>query len=258
LKRPRRIRRRTSRPARFHDNPGSRSQCGRDAAQEARRDRGRQLCASPKIRSLLLIAASGRKLAMEWFVRDVTKRPVGRFGFARIPLYFLGLSWISLPARGWKSLDFLGISRPNRAFSMGYREFPQKFFSPPRRPSSKARGAASPWGARPRAFMSGEDVSRVMQNHSTPFDFSETNVERASRWSCLQYAIAKPDIYQQEYNDEVGFVVPLGERAAASPPAWRRPTALPSSLNRPASRWQGWRAWRGCGRTTPGRSCPCR
>ncbi len=58
--------------------------------------------------------------------------------------------------------------------------------------------------------MSGEDVSRVMQNHSTPFDFSETNVERASRWSCLQYAIAKPDIYQQEYNDEVGFVVPLG------------------------------------------------
>jgi hypothetical protein len=31
---------------------------------------------------------------------------------------------------GWKSLDFLGFSRPNRDLSMGYAGFSQNFFLP--------------------------------------------------------------------------------------------------------------------------------
>jgi hypothetical protein len=30
---------------------------------------------------------------------------------------------------GWKSLDFLGFSRPNRDLSMGYARFSEKFIS---------------------------------------------------------------------------------------------------------------------------------
>ena len=30
--------------------------------------------------------------------------------------------------KGWKSLDFLGFSRPNRAFSICYEGFPKKIF----------------------------------------------------------------------------------------------------------------------------------
>ena len=41
----------------------------------------------------------------------------GRFGL-KTPVF-----------EGWKSLDFLGFSRPNRDFSMGYADFSRKFFS---------------------------------------------------------------------------------------------------------------------------------
>jgi hypothetical protein len=33
------------------------------------------------------------------------------------------------PNEGWIRLDFLGFSRPKRAFSMGYTGFPEIFFS---------------------------------------------------------------------------------------------------------------------------------
>jgi hypothetical protein len=45
--------------------------------------------------------------------------------------------------RGWKSLDFLGFSRPNRAFSMGYGRFSAKFFSCPFLAARAARAGAA-------------------------------------------------------------------------------------------------------------------
>src|SRR5271166_2619772 len=96
--------------------------------------------------------------------------------------------WISLddpvlprempPERGWKSLDFLGSSRPNRTFSMGYNGFPEKFFLLPSS-SSRRRRALRAGRAWPRAWV-GEDILRSCRNLSTPFAFSEANVEGMS------------------------------------------------------------------------------
>ena len=72
-----------------------------------------------------------------------------------ISLYFLVFSWIVLDflARaGWKSLDFLGFSRPNRAFSMSYKGFRKKKFLVPSS-SSRPRGTASPWDETARAWV---------------------------------------------------------------------------------------------------------
>ena len=49
--------------------------------------------------------------------RDAVRRPgLGFLGTSRFAAKTLGFG-------GWKSLDFLGFSRPNRALSMGYTGF---------------------------------------------------------------------------------------------------------------------------------------
>jgi hypothetical protein len=47
----------------------------------------------------------------------------------------------TLVYEGWKSLDFLGFSRPNRAFSMGYAGFSLKEISHALLPRSGGTGA---------------------------------------------------------------------------------------------------------------------
>jgi hypothetical protein len=45
---------------------------------------------------------------------------------------------------GWKSLDFLGFSRPNQAFSMSYDEFSPKRISRALLPPRQNRGNGDP------------------------------------------------------------------------------------------------------------------
>src|SRR3984957_14162478 len=55
--------------------------------------------------------------------RDAVRRPgLGFLGTSRFAAKTLGFG-------GWKSLDFLGFSRPNRDLSMGYTRFSEDFFS---------------------------------------------------------------------------------------------------------------------------------
>ena len=67
------------------------------------------------------------------------------FGFSWRPTCFgLKTSFLSL-GFPWISLDFLGFSRPNRDFSMGYAGFSwEEFFGPPfpTAPRGAATGAA--------------------------------------------------------------------------------------------------------------------
>jgi hypothetical protein len=55
-----------------------------------------------------------------------------------------GLAAKTLVYGGWKGLDFLGFSRPNRTFSMGYVGFSLKEISRALLPPRQNRGTAAP------------------------------------------------------------------------------------------------------------------
>jgi hypothetical protein len=79
----------------------------------------------------------------------------------RLGLGFLGLGPFSRENpdfEGWKGLDFLGFSRPNRAFSMGYAGFSLKEISRALLPPHPNRGSGDPrsWAAERDGLVMGQ------------------------------------------------------------------------------------------------------
>ena len=90
--------------------------------------------------------------------RRIDKR--ARFGFP----WATAVSRQKRPFRGWKSLDFLGFSRPKRAFSMGYAGFSLKKIS--RGPLALMRAAGAdrlePLGLRKGAIVHGRSLKSFL------------------------------------------------------------------------------------------------
>ena len=100
------------------------------------------------------------------------------------------LSGLFYLGEGWISLDFLGFSRPNRDFSMGYTGFSRKNISRPFSAASRGAGTVAcgrghaegqdwPWGSLPRFLIFCKRLP------SEPFPFGRFNPKATrSRADC--------------------------------------------------------------------------